>query len=122
MLHLLGIVQVRLESILRDSVLLNCCSIDLIALHITTVLQSLFDHAHRLLLVTQCREATERHIVRPVEASEVLRVLHSVGPVRLRFEVLGDLATTTLVFLLWLRVLHQRVIEHVHFLSLLCLL
>ena len=72
--------------------------------------------------MAQSRKATERHIVRPVEASEVLRVLHSIGPVRLRFEVLSDLATPALVLLLWLRVLHQRMIEHVHFLSLLCLL
>ena len=37
-LHLLGIVQIRLESILRDSVPLNShCSIALIVLHITVL-------------------------------------------------------------------------------------
>ena len=72
--------------------------------------------------MTQSREAAERHVVSPVEASEVFWMLHSIGPVRLRFEVLGDLATSGLVLLLWLPTLHQRMIEHVHFLSLLCLL
>ena len=99
---------------------LNCRSIALIALHIS-VLKRLFYHTHRLLLMIQSRKATERHIVSPVKASEVFWVLHSVGPIRLRFEVLGDLAAPGLVLLLWLRILHQGVIEHVHFLSLLCL-
>ena len=49
-------------------------------------------------------------------------MLHALGPVRLRFEVLGDLLALRLVLLLRLLVLHQSAIEHVHFMCLLILL
>ena len=49
-------------------------------------------------------------------------MLHALGPVRLRFEVLGDLLALRFVLLHWLLVLHQSAIEHVHFVCLLSLL
>ena len=91
------------------------------ALHRSIIVQSLLDHANGLLLVTQSGKATEGHVVCPVEAAEVLRVLHPVRPVVLRFEVLGDLPALRFVFLLRLLILHQCAIKYVHLVSLLVL-
>ena len=96
-------------------------TVALIGLYITDF-QCLFYHAYRLLLVTQSRKAAKCHIVGPIEATEILRMLHAFGPVRLWFEVLSNLTAPWFVLLLRLLVLHQSMIEHVHFMSLFCLL
>ena len=69
--------------------------------------------------MTKCGKAAERHIFRPVESSEVLRMFHAIGPVVLRIDVLGYLASLRFVFLLLGRsFLNQRIIKQVHLLRL----
>lgn len=90
---------------------------------VAAALKCLFNHTYRLLLMAKCGETTEGHVIGPVEASEVLRVLHALGPVRLRFEILGDLPALLLILRLGrLLVLHQCAIKHVHFEGLLLFL
>ena len=85
------------------------------------IVQSFLNHANSLLLMAEGCKTAECHIVCPVESTEVLRVFHSIGPVGLRFEVLSDLATLRLVFLLGLLIGHQGAIQNVHFMCLLTL-
>ena len=120
------VVKVGLQAILGDPLLLSrsvtvaggarVISYDLV------IVKSFLNHSNCLLLVTQRRKATECHIICPIETSIVLWMLHALGPVRLRFEILGDLLALRLVLLLRLLVLHQSAIEHVHFVCLLSLL
>ena len=86
------------------------------------LIEGLLDHADSFLLVAQGGKSTEGHVISPVEASEILRVLHPLRPVGLRLEILRDLPTLQLVLLIRLLVLHQRAIQHVHFVRLMRLL
>ena len=89
---------------------------------IAATFKCLFDHTYSLLLVAERRETTEGHVIGPVEPSKILRMLHALRPIRLRFEVLGNLTALLLVFDLWrILVLHQGAVKHVHFEGLLLL-
>ena len=88
------------------------------------LVQSFFDHTYSLLLMTYSGKAAESHIVCPVEASVLLRVLHSIGPVSLTLKVFSNLASLLFVVAnrLFLFVLQNRVVKHIHFHCLLLVL
>ena len=81
------------------------------------LVQSFFDHTYSLFLMTNSGKAAESHVVGPIEASVLLRVLHSLGPVSLTLKVLSNLASFLFVVAnrLFLFVLQDRVVKHVHF-------
>ena len=61
------------------------------------IVQSLFYHSYSFLLMTNSSKATESHIFRPIKTSVVLRVLHTVWPIVLTFQILGDLTSCWLI-------------------------
>ena len=52
------------------------------------------NHADCLLLVAQSSKATKSHIIRPIEPSIVLRMLHAIRPVALTLKVFRELPSS----------------------------
>ena len=71
-------------------------------------------------MVAQSCEAAEGHVICPIEASVVFRVLHTLWPIGLALQILLDLTTLILVLLLgWHFIFHQGCVHQIHFLGLL---
>ena len=65
-------------------------------------------------------KATERQIVGPVEATEIVWVFHTLWPIFFSFQIVGDFSTLFLVLLArFILLLHQSLVQNVHFLGLL---
>ena len=65
--------------------------------------------------MTERCKAAECQVVGPVEAAILGRMLHSIGPVTLALDVVGDLTPSTHVLLLWFLVLHDLVVHAIEF-------
>jgi len=61
--------------------------------------------------VAQSREAAERQVVSPVEATILIRVLHAIRPVALGLEIVGDFASASHVLLFGLLLIHDLVVH-----------
>ena len=73
-------------------------------------LKCLLYHSDGFLLVAQSGKAAEGHVVRPVEAAELLGVLHAIGPVVLALDAVGDLFAPMLVARRRLIFLHHQTV------------
>ena len=82
------------------------------------VFNGFLDHADGLLLVAERCKATEGQVVGPVEAAIVCRVFHTCWPIVLALQILGELLPPYHVLLVGLLLLHERAVEHLHFMGL----
>ena len=65
--------------------------------------------------MTERCKAAECQVVGPVEAAILGRMFHSIGPVALALDVVGDLTPSTHVLLLWFLVLHDLIVHAIEF-------